>query len=119
MRLPTQAEVNTATRYATTIAGTAIAIFGLQAKGITLDQVKDLIAALGDTANNVVIVIGMIAPFWYAARGVASSSPTAQAAAIGANARTIVNATPDGKATVTILDPVMAAAAVEAQKNAA
>ena len=119
MRLPTQAEVNTATRYASAVAGTAITIFGLQAKGITLDQVTGVISALGTVVNNGVIAIGMIASLYAAFRGVSSSSPTAQAAAIGANSATLVNATPGGQATVVITDPAMAQAALEAQKKAA
>ena len=44
MWLPSQAQVNTAGRYVGAVAGTAIAIFGLQAKGISLDQVKVVVS---------------------------------------------------------------------------
>jgi hypothetical protein len=119
MLLPTQAQVNTAGRYAGTIAGTAIAIFGLQAKGISADQVKAVIAAGGTVVNDIVVLIATIAPLYAAARGIISSSKTGQAAAIGANSSTIVQPAPGGKATVTIIDPAMAQAALDAQKNAA
>lgn len=119
MWLPTQAQVNTAVRYASTITGTAFAIFGLQAKGIPLDQVKASIAALGTVANDVLILVAAIGPVIAAIKGIRSSSPAGQAAAIGANTSTIVNPTGDGKATVTINDPDMAAAALTAQHKAA
>lgn len=119
MRLPTRNEVDTASRYAGTIAATAVAIFGLQAKGISLDQVKAVIAAMGDFVNTLLVLISTITPVYLAVKGIMSSSPSGQAALIGANASTIVNAVPGGKATVTINDPDMAKAALEAQKNAA
>lgn len=118
MNLPTKTQVDTAARYATAIAGTAFAIFGLQAKGISLDQVKAVIAALGDVANNVIILLATIAPLYVAGRGIKTSSPTGQATAIGANAATNVQPAPGGMATVTITDPEMASAALAAQKSA-
>jgi len=118
MSLPTQAQVNTAVRYAGTVIGTAFAIFGLQAKGFDLDQVKAAIAALGTVVNDVVILIAALAPVIAALKGIKSSSDTGQAAAIGTNSKTLVNANPDGSATVT-LPPDMASAALDAQKKAA
>jgi hypothetical protein len=118
MRLPTQAEINTAGRYAGAIAGTAISIFGLQAKGISLDQVKAVIAACGTVINDISILVGAAAPLYLAIRGIMSSSKTSQAAAIGASPSTTVNAISGGRATVTINDPAMAQAALEAQKTA-
>jgi hypothetical protein len=119
MGLPSQAQVNTAARYAGTIAGTAFAIFGLQAKGFSLDQIKIIISDLGNLANDFIILIAAVAPIYATIRGISSSSPTGQAASIGANPSTIVNAAPGGTATVTINDPAMATAALTAQKNAA
>jgi hypothetical protein len=118
MNLPTQAQVSTAVRYAGTILGTAFAIFGLQAKGFDLDQIKGAIAALGTVVNDVVILIAALAPILAAIKGISSSSAAGQAAAIGANSSTIVNAAPGGKATVLINDPAMASAALDAQKKA-
>lgn len=119
MWLPSQAQVNTAGRYAGAIAGTAFAIFGLQAKGISLDQIKAIIAALGTVVNDIVILAGTLGTMYAAIKGVTSSSSAGQAAAIGANASTFVQAAPGGTATVTITDPAMASAALTAQKNAA
>jgi hypothetical protein len=114
----TQAQVNTAGRYAGAVIGTAIMIFGLQARGISIDQVKVVISSLGTVVNDMVVLIGAIAPLYVAVRGIASSSPTGQAASIGANAATIVQPAPNGTATVTITDPAMASAALDAQNKA-
>jgi hypothetical protein len=81
-----------------TIAGTAFAIFGLQAKGISLDQVKVVIAALGTVVNDFVILVGALGTIYATVKGVSSSSPSGQAAAIGANSKAVVNATPGGGA---------------------
>ncbi|HEY2246704.1 MAG TPA: hypothetical protein VGH70_04610 [Bradyrhizobium sp.] len=119
MPLPTQAQVNTAGRYVGTILGTAIAIFGLEAKGISADQVKAVIAAAGTAVNDIVVMLAALAPIYAAVRGILSSSDTGRAAAIGAHAKTIVQPAANGTATVTITDPAMASAALDAQKNAA
>lgn len=118
MNLPTQAQVRTAVRYAGTIVGTAFVVFGLQAKGFDLAQIKAAIAALGAIVNDVVIFLAALAPILAAAKGISTSSDAGQAAAIGANSKTLVNANPDGSATVTI-PPHMASAALDAQKKAA
>lgn len=90
MWLPTKNQIDTGGRYAGAVAGTAIAIFGLQAKGISLDQIKVIIAALGDTINNLVIAIGAIASLYAAIKGVSNSSPSAQAAAVEATGAIVV-----------------------------
>jgi hypothetical protein len=119
MWLPTQAQINTAGRYSGAILGTAVTIFGLQAKGISVEQIQQAIAAAGTVVNDIIILIGTIAPVYAAVKGILSSSKTGQAAAIGANSSTIVQPAAGGKATVTINDPDMAKAALDAQKSAA
>jgi hypothetical protein len=119
MPLPTQAQVNTAGRYAGTVIGTAFAIFGLEAKGISLDQVRAAIGALGTVVNDGVVLVGILAPLYASIKGVISSSSNGQAAAIGANPKALVNAAPNGKAIITITDPGMATAALEGQRKAA
>jgi hypothetical protein len=99
MNLPTQAQVNTAGRYAGAVAGTAIAIFGLQAKGISLDQVKAGISALGTVVNDIVVLIGIVAPLYATIKGVVSSSPVNQAAAVAATGAKVVT-TPEIAAAV-------------------
>lgn len=117
MNLPTQAQVSTAIRYVGTIIGTAFTIFGLQAKGFDLDQIKAAINALGAVVNDLVILIAAVAPILATIKGISTSSDAGQAAAIGANQATKVEPKPDGSAVVT-LPPAMASAALDAQKKA-
>lgn len=84
MFLPTKNQVNTGVRYATVAITTAFALLGLQAKGISLDQVKTGIQALGDITNNVVILITLVGGVWAAAKGVNASSPVNQIASVQA-----------------------------------
>jgi hypothetical protein len=118
MPLPTQAQVNTAARYTSAVAATAFGILNLQALGITFDQVKTVIEALGSTTNSILSLISAMTALYVAYRGVKSSSPTGQAEAMGANPKALVNAAPNGKAIITIIDPAMATAALEGQRKA-
>lgn len=96
MKLPTQNQVNTGIRYATVAATTAITLLGLQAKGISLDQVKAIINALGDAVNNIVILLGAIAAFYASYKGYSSASPAAQAESLTKQAPgTVVVTTPE------------------------
>lgn len=82
MWLPTQAQVDAASRHAISIAGTAIVIFGLQAKGVSLDQVKDVIGALGSTVNSIVVLLGALAPLYALLKASSTASPTSQIQAV-------------------------------------
>ena len=82
MWLPTRPQVDSASRHAISIAGTAFAIFGLQAKGISLDQVKAVITALGNVVNDFIILIGTLAPFYALLKAASSASPTNQGASL-------------------------------------
>jgi len=84
MWLPTKLQVDSASRHAISIAGTAIAIFGLQAKGISLDQVKEVISALGSTVNDIVLLLGALAPFYAILKAANSASSASQVAAVQA-----------------------------------
>jgi hypothetical protein len=119
MQMPSQAQINTAGRYAGAIAGTAFTIFGLQAKGISLDQVKLAISELGSVANDIILFTGTAVTLYGSIKGVLSSSSKGQAASIGANPSMIVEPAPNGTATVTITDPAAASAAIVAQQKAA
>jgi hypothetical protein len=119
MPLPTQAQVNTATRYGVAVASGVFAMLNLQALGVTLDQVKTVIEELGTTANSLLTLISGMTALYMAYQGVKSSSSNGQAAAIGANPKALVNAAPNGKAIITITDPAMATAALEGQRKAA
>jgi hypothetical protein len=90
MWLPTKGQVDTAGRYATAIAGTAITIFGLQAKGITLDQAKAVIQALGDTVNQIAILAAAGATLYASVKGVFKSSPTQQAISVEQSGAVVV-----------------------------
>lgn len=110
MWLPTKGQVDTAGRYATAVAGTAITIFGLQNKGISLDQVKAVIQALGDTVNQIAILAGAAATLYAGIKGVFKSSPTQQAASVAATGALVVTspeiaaATPDSPNVVSRFD---------------
>jgi len=90
MWLPTRAQVDSASRHAISIAGTAIAIFGLQAKGVSLDQVKEVIAALGSTVNDIVVLIAALAPLYAMLKASHTASPVEQAKAVEANGAVVV-----------------------------
>ena len=81
MELPTQAQVNAATRHAASFAAGAIAVFGLSTK-IDPNTVQQIITATGTLVNDAVIIIGLVMPTlaaWFASK---SATPQAQAAAI-------------------------------------
>jgi hypothetical protein len=90
MWLPSKAQVDTGGRYALAIASTAIGIFGLQAKGISLDQVKAAISALGDVVNNMVILATAIGAIYATVKGVTQSSPTNQVASAAATGAKVI-----------------------------
>jgi hypothetical protein len=119
MPLPTQAQVKSAAESAGTVVATAFAIFGLQAKGISLDQIKAAIGALGATVNDLVVLASLLYPVYTSIKGYLAASGKGQAEAIGANPKALVNAAPNGKAIITITDPAMATAALEGQRKAA
>lgn len=117
MNLPTPAQVNAAARHAASFAGGAILMFGLSTK-INVDTVNQIIAATGTLVNDAVVLIGLLSPIVMAVIASRSASPASQAASIGANQSTVVEPAPGGTATVTINDPAMATAALDAQKKA-
>lgn len=81
MWLPTQAQVNAATRHAASAAGGAILVFGLSTK-IDPDTVAKVIAQTGTVINDVIVLIGLVSPLiagYFASR---SASPTSQAVSL-------------------------------------
>lgn len=101
MWLPTKAQVDAASRHVITAAGVAITIFGLQAKGVDIAQVTEIIQALGSTVNNLVVVAGTMAGLYAALKASSTASPTAQAKSVAATGALVVGsselaaATPD------------------------
>ena len=99
MWLPTKSQVDAASRHAITIAGTAFVIFGLQAKGVTLEQTTALIQSLGGTVNNLVVLLGALAPFYALLKAAHSASPTSQAVSVAATGALVVTTPEMAKAT--------------------
>lgn len=86
MWLPTKPQVDAASRHAISIAGTAIAIFGLQAKGVTIEQVTSVIQSLGSAVNDIVVLVAAVAPFYAMLKASHSANPTVQGASLAATA---------------------------------
>ena len=81
MNLPTQSQVNAATRNIASAAGGAILMFGLATK-VDPDTIKSIIAATGTLVNDVIVLAGIAGPLvasWYASH---SATPKAQAEAL-------------------------------------
>lgn len=119
MWLPTRAQVDSASRHAISIAGTAFAIFGLQAKGVSLDQVKEIIGALGSTVNDIVVLIGVLSPIYALLKATHTASPTSQIQLVNTIANTggpeqhnaqvaIVNAAASLPSTAKVVNPSLA-----------
>jgi hypothetical protein len=84
VNLPTQNQVNAATRHIISAVGGAIIMFGLSSK-INIDTLTVAINAFGSIINSVVIIVGVVAPLlsgYFASR---SASPASQAASMAAN----------------------------------
>lgn len=84
MWLPTKAQVDAASRHAITAAGVAVTIFGLQAKGVSMDNVKTLIESLGTTANTIIQLIAAAGVLYGSIKAANSASPTNQIASTAA-----------------------------------
>jgi hypothetical protein len=119
MQLPTQAEVNAASRHLASFAGGAIVAFGLATK-VNPDTVQNLITATGTLVNDMIVVIGLVSPIvagWYARR---SAAPAAQAAAVAQAAKDgalptsaqidVLNAATAVPGTQKVVNPALAAA---------
>jgi hypothetical protein len=72
-------QIKNITGHIGTGVGTAIVIFGLQAKGIDPAKATAAINALGDLVNNLVIVVGAIGAIVAAYKSVSGSSTSAVA----------------------------------------
>jgi hypothetical protein len=80
MWLPTKAQVDAASRHAITAVGVAVTIFGLQAKGVSMEQVTALINSLGNTVNTLVQVAAAAGVLYGGIKAANSASPTSQIA---------------------------------------
>jgi predicted methyltransferase len=85
MWLPNRSQVDAASRHAITAAGVAVTIFGLQAKGVSMEQVTALINSLGETVNTLVQLVaaaGVVYGGIQAAKSASTSSQIARVQAI-------------------------------------
>ncbi len=94
MNLPTQSEVNAATRHVASFAAGGIAVFGLATK-LDPNTVQQIIAATGTVINDVIVLIGLVSPFITAYFASKSATPKAQAEAITASSPGTIIVTPD------------------------
>lgn len=93
MWLPTQAQVNAATRNIASAAAGAVLMFGLSTK-INPDTVNTVVTAVGSFVGSVVTFLGVIGPIVAAYYASKSASAASQAAAVGATGAIVV-ATPE------------------------
>lgn len=118
MQLPTQAEVNAASRHVASFAGGAILAFGLSTK-IDPDTVKSIITATGNMVNDIILLVGLVAPViaGYFAKKTASPDSQAQATAENVAAKllskeaqvAVLNAASDVPGTQKVVNPSLAA----------
>jgi len=114
MNLPSQAQVNAATRHVASFAAGAITMFGLSAK-IDPTTIVAIINSLGTLTNDAVVLIGLVTPLiagYFASRSASTANQTASA--IAADPKGViaaVNALP--AAAVTVSDPALASPGVK------
>jgi len=82
MRLPTQSEVNAATRHVGTAVGVAVTIFGLQAKGVDMAAVKTVIESMGSTINTLIQLVAAIGVVYGGIQATRSASTSNQIAQV-------------------------------------
>lgn len=108
MNLPTQAQVNAATRHAASFAAGAIAMFGISTK-IDPQTVVAIINSLGTLTNDAVTLIGLVTPLiaaWFASR---SASTAAQKKSIvAAQPNTVIVETSSAAATIKTANTIAA-----------
>ena len=83
MKLPTQGQVNAATRHLASFAAGAIAVFGLESK-VDPSQMTALINGLGALSDDVISIVGIITPMVAALYAARASSPKSQIASVQA-----------------------------------
>lgn len=89
MKLPTQDQVNAATRHLISALGGAIVMFGLSSK-ISIETVTIIINQLGSITNSVVLLLGIVTPIIAAYYAQKSAKPENQAASLEAKGAIII-----------------------------
>jgi hypothetical protein len=119
--LPTRGQLAAFGRHIASYAAGAVTV-GVGLHFLSPDQGSQISSALTGIINGVESIVGGVATLASIFAGLYAAwtaSPTSQAAAIGASPSSLVQPAPGGKATVTINDPAMASAALDAQKKSA
>lgn len=107
MWLPTQSQVNAATRNIASAAAGAVLMFGLSTK-ISPDTVTAIVTAVGTLVGSIVTFLGVVGPIVAAYYASKSASPASQVAAVSAN-KSVTD--------MTVTDPALADAAKAADPN--
>jgi len=115
MWLPTKAQVDAASRHGITAVGVAVTIFGLQAKGVDMNNVKALIESLGSTVNTILQLVAAIGVVYGGIKAANSASPTSQIASVQAIAKERAPIAVEAKAA--LLDAVAAQTQVVGKIN--
>lgn len=89
MWLPTQAQVNAATRHIASAVGGAVLMFGLSTK-IDINSVNQVIAATGTVVNDIIVLVGIMSPMIAAYFASKSASPKAQADAVASTGALVI-----------------------------
>lgn len=90
MWLPTRAQVDAVSRHAITVGGTAVVLLGLQAKGLDVNKIKEIIQALGESVNSIVVLLGALAPLYALLRASHLASAVEQAKSVEATGAVVV-----------------------------
>lgn len=91
MNLPERPQVASLVSHAVVVAGTTLALLGLQNRGIYLDQIKVVIKDLGEVANSVVMVLSAAAAVCATYKGFNASSPASQSEALRKQGAVVVD----------------------------
>ena len=96
MNLPTQAEVNAATRHIGSFVGGVILAFGISTK-VDPNTIQQIIAATGTLVNDGIVLIGLVGPMVAAYFASKSANPKSQAESITKTVPGTMIVTPDPK----------------------
>lgn len=81
MNLPTKDQVNAASRHLLSALGGAVVMFGIGSK-VDMGTVTTIVNTFGSLINDVVLLIGVLAPVYAGWRAQQSAQPASQAASL-------------------------------------
>lgn len=82
MWMPTKPQIDAASRHVITAVGVAVTIFGLQAKGVDMNQVKVVIESMGATVNTIIQLVAAAGVLYGGIKAANSASPVNQIASV-------------------------------------